>query len=176
MKKRTVLFLSILSTFLFLMLPHIPAIDYTLAKEKTTKSISQPLYSKDFEKDIVTPFLSIISHATSILQLKENPNSILTSILSFILSLIALVLNILVSVISIIAGLVNTLFNVTVNVIVGILKKILSLGSLLQRILDISASVITGLFGIILDIVVGLITIIKDVIVNLITPKATISY
>lgn len=190
MNKRKVFFLSILTTFLVLMLPHIPAIDFTITKETVSHIASQ---SAPFEKikdkklssffnqekiDIqkITPLFNLIEKISSHVKTDEEVNSILGTLLRFILSIIILILNILITTISIISGLANTLFSLTINFIVRIIKSILNLSSILQRIIDIIASIVTGLFGIALNLVVGLLTLIKDIIVNLIKPSVTTSF
>ena len=177
MQKRTIFMLSILSTFLFLMLPQIQAVDYNLVKENAIQSFKQSLQIDDgIKTEKISSFLNQLSSRSDILRTKLNVNSIFSSIIKFILSILALILNVLLSVINIIGGLVKTVFNVTVNLIVGLLKKILGFGLILQKVLDIFASVITGLFSIILDIILGILTIAIDIIVHLITPNESLSY
>jgi hypothetical protein len=180
MKRKIILFVSILSCFLFITLPQIPAIDYSMSREKTRNLATQLLpeditnnegLNKVVEErlnkiDEIHPLITSFENILSKTQSNFATSSIFGTILKFILSIIVLVLNILISVISIVSGLANKLFSTMVNLIVSIIKKILDLGTFIQKILDIAAIVITGLFGIILNLVVGFLTLIKDIIVT----------
>jgi hypothetical protein len=188
MKRRTLLMFSITSTFLFIMLPQIPAINYTKTKEQIFHTISEniikyntPIIVKNDNNQInsetidqITVFLEKIHNVFSnkITETKDMP--ILKSLIYLILSIIVIILNLLITVIGIVSGLVNTVFSVVVNFLVGLLKKILNLGSLLQKLLDVFASIVSGLFGIVINIVVGLLGIIKDIIVSIISPTNTL--
>ena len=187
MKRRKILLFSIISTFLFIMLPQIPAIDYSLTKKHTfnlatdathkavsiIKNGNEPTDKIGDTYDKITPFINQLEQIVSYLQQDSVVSSIIGSILKFILSIITLILNILITGINLFAGILNTVFSVTINLIFGIIKKVLNLGSILQNLLDMVASVLTGLFGIVLDIVVGFLTLLKDIIVSLINPSVT---
>jgi phage-related protein len=188
MKRRTLLMFSITSTFLFIMLPQIPAINYTKTKEQIFHTIADnfikddaPITAKndrdEINSEIITKMTVLLEKINTVLtngktEITDMP--ILKSLINLILSIIIIIINLLITVISIVSGLVNTIFSVAVNFLVGLLKKILNLGSLIQKVLDVFASIVTGLFGIVLNIIVGLLEVIKDIIVSIISPNNTI--
>ena len=189
MKRRTIFVLSVLSTFLFIMIPHIPAIQYTKTKEQIYQIISEntiedntfiteKIDHKTINSDIINKMTIVLEKIhifilSKITETKDMP--ILKLLINLILSIIVMILNILIIIINIASGLVNTVFSVAVNLLVGLFKKILNLGLLLQKILDVFASIVTGLFGIVLNIVVDLLSVIKDIIVSIISPGFALS-
>jgi hypothetical protein len=197
MKRRTLLMFSLITTFLFIMLPQIPAINYTKVKEQFFNEITEdilkenlPITTKidkdDTNQDTVKQMSVLFEKINNNVVLNGKTEIMDISIISILLSLlrillkistnllisiISIVLNLLTTVISIVSGLINTIFNIAINLLVGTIKKILNLSSLVKKLLDIFANIATGIFSIFLNIVVGLLSILKDIIISIITPN-----
>lgn len=182
MKQRKMIFLTILSTVVFLMLPNIPAIDYNMVKDHNINLITESMQIKLSNKDKV---LQLINNLNRLSQ-KDNLFTVLEtmqsqiisekklsaafgSILNVILSIIVFVLNALITILSLISGLLNTIIGIIINLIFTIIKKIFHLGTILSGVLDLIASVITGLIGIFLNIIIIILGVIKDIITDIIT-------
>ena len=185
MKQRKIIFLTILSTFLFLMIPQIPAIDYTMTKNHNIESLAESIGIKDKNKNKLVQLINTkqnrIDEKVTIFKILENVKSplnseknilfVVGSILNIIISIIVFVLNVLITILSLISGLLNTVIGIIINLIFSVIKQVFHLGAILSGVLDLIASVITGLVGILLKVVIIILGVIKDIIKEIITPS-----
>ncbi|MBS3748842.1 MAG: hypothetical protein KGY65_05120 [Candidatus Thermoplasmatota archaeon] len=185
MKQRKIVFLTILSTFLFLMIPQIPAIDFTMTKNHTIESLAESIAIKDKNKNklvqLINTKLNQVDEKITIFTIQENLQTHISSekniplvigfLFNFIISIIVFVLNVLIIILSLISSLLNSIIGIIINLIFSVIKKVLNLGTILGGLLNIIANVITGLVAILLNVVVGILALIKDIIIDLIKPS-----
>lgn len=185
MRKNIMLLISVFSIFLFLMIPHTPALQYTMVQNEYENGLLQvipvdqqslspthkiSLSKSDINNEVIETIQGLILLLMSGNENTKGNTPLLRSLLSILVNIIIFILNVLITIISILSGIITTIFSIIVSIIISIIKKIFNFGELMQKLLDVLASIVTGFFSIILNVVVGVLSIIKNVLVDLIKP------
>jgi len=165
--ERKILFGSIIATIILMMLPTIPAVEYSVVKD--TNNSFQTEQIKDYD---IKELEQQLKEKINSIQIKGLGGKLFTFLWKILVKIINLILGIIGTVLNIAGSVITTLFSIVVNIITGLIKNILNLGSLLSKFIDILASILNGIFSIVISILIKIFNVIKQIINIILSPNA----